>query len=255
MGAIVRRFFDEAERAGGIVGKMRLASITRITSTQATTIEDTPDVLAKFEGAMARLQRELGPRDDATPTIAPPRSPSVRPADEAACLRKRLGTIQELLSQRHVFLSDVVETSRRVTESASSCLDVERASIWLLDDASSKISCLDLFVRSTRAHSAGTELFRSDFPDYFESLGRQQTIAAADAHTDPRTRCFSEVYLAPLQIGAMLDVPIWADGKMVGVVCHEHVGGTRTWTGDDETFAASVGSLISLSLELARARR
>jgi len=252
MGAIVRRYFDEAERTGGIVGKMRLASMTRVTSTQAVAIEDSPEIVARFEDAMARLQREFSDKGAREGQLAPARTPSVRPADETQWLRKRLGTIQELLSQRLVFLGDVVETSRRVTESAASCLDIERVSIWLLDDKATKISCVDLFVRSTREHSSGVELHAKDFPSYFDALERERTISANDAHQDPRTSCFSEVYLKPLGIGALLDVPIWADGKMVGVVCHEHIGGVRTFTADDEVFASAVGSLVALSLERVR---
>lgn len=250
MGAQIHRFFDEAEQVGGVVGKMRLASMTRVTSTQASAIEDTPDVIARFEDAIAKLRKELGAnagRD--VPSSPPNRIPSNRPSDEVGILRGRMKAIQELLTQRALFLGDVVETSRRVTESAAASLDVERVSIWLLDPAKTKIRCVSLFVRSTRSHTEGTELFAKDFPPYFKALETERTIAANDAHLDPRTSCFSDVYLRPLGIGAMLDVPIWAHGKMVGVVCHEHVGGFRPWAADDETFGAAVGALVALAIE------
>ena len=41
---------------------------------------------------------------------------------------------------------------------------------------------------------------------------------------DARTSCFSAVHLEPLGIGSMLDVPIWVQGTMAGVICHEHIG-------------------------------
>lgn len=253
MGMIVRRFFDEAEQAAGIVGKMRLAYLTRVTSTQAASIEDTPDVLARFEEAMVRLQQELGTSVPREPTSGMSfRRPSPRLLDDASTLRRRMKSLQDLLNQRALFLGDVSETSRRVTESASSCLDVERVSVWLLDSGKTKIRCLDLFVRTASSHTAGTELFAQDFPAYFKALETERTIAANDAHVDSRTSCFSEVYLRPLGIGAMLDVPIWAHGKMVGVLCHEHVGEQRPWTEDDETFASSLGALVALALERQR---
>ena len=40
-------------------------------------------------------------------------------------------------------------------------------------------------------------------------LAKERTIAADDANQDPRTKCFSASYLMPLNIGAMLDVPVW----------------------------------------------
>ena len=48
----------------------------------------------------------------------------------------------------------------------------------------------------------------------------------------------------------MLDVPIWVDGRMVGVVCNEHIGPERTWNPDDENFAYTIGGLAALAEEL-----
>ena len=103
--------------------------------------------------------------------------------------------------------------------------------------------------RTAARHSSGTVLKATDFAPYFNALNGERTIAADDANTDPRTSCFSEVYLKPLGIGALLDVPIWADRTMVGVICHEHVGPARRWSSDDETFAYVLASLVALTLE------
>jgi GAF domain-containing protein len=91
--------------------------------------------------------------------------------------------------------------------------------------------------------------------DLFHALTTERTIAAHDAQTDTRTSCFTASYLRPLGIGAMLDVPIWHGGKMVGVVCHEHLGGPRTWTADEESFAYVVANLVALSLDQRAAHR
>ena len=50
----------------------------------------------------------------------------------------------------------------------------------------------------------------------------------------------------------MLDVPVWFQGKVVGVLCHVHVGPAREWSGEDVSFASSVASMASLALEEAR---
>jgi GAF domain-containing protein len=51
----------------------------------------------------------------------------------------------------------------------------------------------------------------------------------------------------------MLDVPIFANGKMIGVVCHEHTGSKRKWTSDEENFAYLMGNIVGLALERAQA--
>lgn len=137
----------------------------------------------------------------------------------------------------------------RITEVASEALQVARASVWLYDDARTAIRCLDLFERSTGGHSEGVVLGAVDFPGYFAALTADRTIPATDAHTDPRTKEFSEPYLRPLGIGAMLDIPIRRAGRMIGVLCHEHIGGPRPWTLDEELFAGSVGDFVTMALE------
>ncbi len=113
----------------------------------------------------------------------------------------------------------------------------------------SVIECLDLYDAGSDAHQREQRLAKVDFPSYFRALGENRAIAAHDAHRDPRTSEFSESYLRPNSISSMLDAPIWLEGKMVGVVCNEHVGPSRVWTPEEERFAASVADFASLTLE------
>lgn len=53
----------------------------------------------------------------------------------------------------------------------------------------------------------------------------------------------------------MLDVPVFLGGALHGVVCHEHVGGERRWSRDEQLFAMSVGQGIALSIEAERRDR
>ncbi len=252
MGTRGQRCFEEANQLGGLVAKMRLASLSQITSTQAATLSDSADTLAKLEGALAKVRLEFGAASALVSSAEASQSlprPSVAPPGPSNLLRTQLATLRDLFSQRSLFVGDIEATVRRITEAASGTLDIARVSVWFLDEGRTKIVCADLFERSTQQHSTGVELSAADFGTYFEALSSERTIAASDANQDPRTCCFSEVYLKPLGIGAMLDVPIWASEKMVGVICHEHVGGPRDWTEDDETFAYLLSSLVALTLE------
>ncbi|MBK7583571.1 MAG: GAF domain-containing protein [Myxococcales bacterium] len=250
MGDRSRGYFDEANGLGGLVAKMRLASMAQLTSTEAAAVEDSPELLERLEHAMARLRTEF--TQPTTPRPTPgigAISPSRAGGDETRSLRRHLATYVELMTQRSLFVGDVDATVRRINEAASSALDVERVSVWFLDTERTKITCADLFERATGSHASGVELFAKDFTPYFKALATERTIAAHDAHKDPRTSCFSSVYLAPLSISSMLDVPIWVNGRMVGVVCHEHVGQQRTWNSDEETFAYLMSSFVALALE------
>jgi len=247
MGARGQFYFEEAHKLGGLMAKMRLASLARITSTEAVSGEDSADMLTRLDSAMNQVRTEFG-RADAERALG-------AGSGEAAVLRNHLQTYLDLMTQRGLFLGDVDATIRRINEAAASTLQVARVSVWFLDEARTKIVCKDLFEKAQRRHSSGTELLAKDFPAYFRALESERTIAAHDAHRDPRTSCFSEGYLAPLGINSMLDVPIWNAQRMIGVVCHEHVGPRRTWNKDDETFAYLMAGFVALALERHREPR
>lgn len=139
---------------------------------------------------------------------------------------------------------------RAITEVAARILGVGRVGLWVYDADRSAIRATDIYEAEQNRHSSGITLLARDHPTYFQALDRERTaIEAHDAQTDPRTREFSTSYLIPLGIGAMLDVPIRLKGEMVGVLCHEHMGGPRTWTADERTVAASLATMVTLALE------
>jgi GAF domain-containing protein len=230
---------------------MRLASLAQTTSTQAATLADSAELIARLEHALELVRTEFdAPSEVRHPSFVPPapEQPGER-NEEGRVLRQYLKAIADLMSQRSLFVGDLEATVRRVTEAAALTLEIDRVSVWFLDEQRTKIVCADLFEQRAARHSSGQVMLAKDYAVYFEALSYEQTVAAHDANTDPRTSCFSQGYLEPLGIGALIDVPIWVGGAMAGVICHEHVGGKRTWTNDEETFAYVMSGLIALTLE------
>jgi PAS domain S-box-containing protein len=133
---------------------------------------------------------------------------------------------------------------RSILQISARALEVERLSMWEFDDAHTLIRCVGMYHRSGDRFDSGAVLHRRDFPAYFDAIDHERVVAADHAPTDPRTREFSEQYLAPNRIGAMLDVPLQRDNRRLGVVCAEHVGDARHWTVDEQNFGISVANLI-----------
>jgi GAF domain-containing protein len=172
--------------------------------------------------------------------------------DVEARLRRSHNMLMSLARSEALSRGALDEALRQIMEAASDVLGVERSSAWLYNADQSSIRCIELFVRSEASHESGVELEAKTFPGYFRALKEERTIPAHDAHTDPRTSEFSASYLTPLGIGAMLDAPIRVGGRMIGVLCNEHVGPARQWSADEELFAASVSDLIALAIESSR---
>lgn len=235
---------------GGLVAKMRLASMAQLTSMEAQSLEDRPELVARVQTALDEIRKQSAGAEREDKNV-PSAVLAGADDDQSVVLRRHLDTYLDMMSQRSLFLGNVDATIRRVNEAACSAIDVERVSVWYCDAQQSRIWCVDMFQRAQASHSGGNELFARDFGAYFRALRGERTIAAHDAQNDPRTSCFTEVYLKPLGIGALLDVPIWVGRSMVGVVCHEHVGPKRLWTKDEETFAYLMSNFVALAMERA----
>ena len=151
------------------------------------------------------------------------------------------------LARRHAELaSDLDAALREMACVAATTLAVERASVWVLGSGGRELRCLVLFERGKSAYSSGTVLRASDYPRYFAALETGRAIPADDARSDPRTSEFRTGYLEPLGITSMMDAAVRDQGRVVGVVCHEHVGPMRVWTADEIAFAGAIGDQVSL---------
>jgi two-component system, OmpR family, phosphate regulon sensor histidine kinase PhoR len=180
------------------------------------------------------------------------RDPDVQGDDgEAGTARRREHVLFELAKRNK---ADVAETFHAITEAGAVALDAERTSIWRLLPDGSAIVCEDSFARAQGRHTVGDILCAPDYPSYFSAIAESRVISAHEARSDGRTRELTATYLDVHGITSMMDVPIWHNGHLYGVLCHEHVGPARRWTSDEETFAANLADLASLALEAGELR-
>jgi signal transduction histidine kinase len=153
-----------------------------------------------------------------------------------------------------VIAGNLRSASMRVTRELADECGVERVSVWMLSEDLSELLLINLFESTPRKHSDGVALRAADYPSYFEALATGRAIDAHDARAEPRTREFTDGYLVPLGITSMLDATVRVGGKVVGVVCNEHVGPARRWTPEEATLAAELADIVAQTI-LNRERR
>ncbi|MGH7205018.1 MAG: response regulator [Nitrospiraceae bacterium] len=174
----------------------------------------------------------------------------------AESLQAQQDALVELAKNEAIHGGEIDKAFQAITEVAAVALAVRRVSIWLFLEDRSAIRLVDLYEPKKDLHTAGTVLSARDYPSYFQALETEvRAIAAYDAHVDPRTQEFSESYLRPLHIGAMLNAPIRLKGQVVGVLCHEHQGGPRIWTPEEQSFASSLATMVTLAMEASERRK
>ncbi len=164
-------------------------------------------------------------------------------------LSKQQASKLELAKSDRIYQGNIGDALREITEIATRTLNVEWVSVWFYNEDKSAMCCGNLYKLTANQHSDGLELRVDDYPNYFKALNAEQTIAAVDANTDPRTQEFSESYLIPLGISSMLDVPITHQGRVEGVICLSHQGTPRNWTLDEQNFASYLAQIVALAME------
>lgn len=135
-------------------------------------------------------------------------------------------------------------------------LEVERASLWLLEAGGEAMRCTHLFDTREGGHQRlpGLLLEAQTYPRYFAALRAARSIVANDAAHHSDTAEFAHGYLDVFGIGALLDGPVRQHGRMVGILCAEHRGGPRKWTRGERSFAASLCDLYGRALTAADRR-
>jgi|GEM_PF-1444256 len=144
-------------------------------------------------------------------------------------------TLNETIAQ-----SDISEALKEITRIISDVLNVARARVWLLSADNAELRCLMLRETGQPPRATQDVLQAADFPGYFEVLLQESILSAPDVYHDQRTQEFVSNYLPLFGIGAMLDVAIQKDGRLVGVICAEHIGGERDWHSDEHSFLSAV---------------
>ena len=153
--------------------------------------------------------------------------------------------IAKLVVDRDVVVGDLARAAERLTEAAAATLGVARASVWLFSEDGTELRCLTLFAADRMARDSGALLSLREAPRYVEALQVENRIRADDAQADPRTIELAKSYLIPLGISSMLDAGVLIEGKLIGVVCIEHIGLRRVWHADEELFVGTLAALVA----------
>jgi signal transduction histidine kinase len=139
----------------------------------------------------------------------------------------------------------------QAAQASAHALDVRRVGIWFFDEPAAQLVCFASWDAEEGASPGGASLELGAVPGYVEALRSRRVILAHDALAAPETRELRDAYLVPNGVTSLLDAPIFREGEVVGVACHEHCGPARTWTDRERDLAASLADVVAVMLEQA----
>src|SRR5690606_33615573 len=110
--------------------------------------------------------------------------------------------------------SDLRRSLQKITEAAVRCLEVSRASIWLLSPGGESLRCHAAYDQLSKANVERLELPAAHFSLYWKFLKQRLTIAAENVETDPAFQEILKDYMRPNGIRATLDAGIHINGAL-----------------------------------------
>jgi PAS domain S-box-containing protein len=204
--------------------------------------------LAEADSERTWLERELA---ELRTREADYRTRLSRNEADAARLRAHAESLHQLLRRRPLAKDEQLRTLADVARLSAQALQIHRTSVWFFDPAQQNLSCVLQWIDDAEVAETGLSIPCQSCPAYVRALGEESAVAVHDVYDDARTLELS-AYLREHRVSALLDIPIVIAGALLGVVCHEHVGGRRTWQANEIEFASNVGHLVALTLETER---
>jgi PAS domain S-box-containing protein len=170
-------------------------------------------------------------------------------------LRQQQAALAVLTKEQLKDWQNPEEVFREIAKISAETLNVERVSIWLFSDDNQQLECMDLYLKSKNLHTIAKPLQATELPVYFKFISQHRVIAANDVMHHPSTVELLHGYVQENGVGAMLDGTIWLNNNVIGVICHEHVGSSREWMLDEQSFVGSVADLVRLTIETDKRRK
>ena len=135
---------------------------------------------------------------------------------------------------------DLQDAGKIITRTACETIDASRASIWLLNEQAGTLDCIDLYDGATRGHTSDAKLVIAQHPEYLRALEEERSLAVENLREDRRV---TDLRAYSLQTGvlSLLDAPLRDSGRLIGVLCIEQTGITRSWHDDEIRFCGELG--------------
>ncbi|MDX1443866.1 MAG: EAL domain-containing protein [Gammaproteobacteria bacterium] len=157
----------------------------------------------------------------------------------------------ELAREEAIISGDIPRALTVITEKAAKAIECNRVSVWLCDEDFNEFRCAHVFDKGYHDEDPSHRVLTGPHAHHYRRIEKSRTIAISDTRRDRRLLDFWETYIAPFRTGAILAAPFRYNGKVSGLIVHEHIGRSRNWILDERMFASSLADFVALTLSAA----
>lgn len=141
---------------------------------------------------------------------------------------------------------DIDSVVELIIKEAAIVSKANRVSFWKYTD--DVITCTNLFSTNNSKLEKEKVLKRESYPIYFNSIKSKAIINAPDVFNHPEISEFKKEAFLENDVKSMLDVPIFTNGQLTGIICFESTQNRRIWDNEDINFARTISDIISLAI-------
>ncbi len=152
--------------------------------------------------------------------------------------RAQQSLIVRLARHRYNSANPQLEAAQLITQAASEAYGIARAAIWHLNG--DQLEAVAIYRRDNDSYEHPPTLDIAACPRYLEALHSGRALDVVNVNEDPRTRELVASTFRPRSIISVLDATIRVGGEVIGVLCLEHSGGTRSWHADEVAFVGEL---------------
>ena len=162
---------------------------------------------------------------------------------------KKYNTIINELSTTNFSIYDSLNQSIKIIlQKATIVFDVDIASYWFYEH--DKITSDNFYNLESNAYESSIILYKTDYPIYFQAIEKETIIIVNDVYSNYETSEFVDTYFKEFSVKSMLDIPIFVNGFLTGIICFETTRNYRNWDNEDISFARTISDVISLAISV-----
>jgi C4-dicarboxylate-specific signal transduction histidine kinase len=132
----------------------------------------------------------------------------------------------------------------QIAQAAAQAMEVRQVSVWFLDEAGSELRRKHFFEVKSAEDGDGASLQVAKYPNYFQSLRQQLSIAAQETDSDRRITELAGSCLLPCGIRSALHSAVRVNGKLAGLLAL-HDTSPRRWEEDEIQFADALAEQVA----------
>ena len=163
-------------------------------------------------------------------------------------IKKYNTVINELSTSNFSTYDSLNQLIKMILQKVTPVFDVDIASYWFYEH--DKITSDNFYILESNTYESDVILHKTDYPIYFQAIEKETIIVVDNVYTNPETTEFINNYFKQFSIKSMLDIPIFVNGVLTGIICFDTIRNYRNWDNEDISFARTISDVISLAISV-----